>query len=257
MSDHYLDRGEARIHYQVHGEDTGAAALFLTHGFSASTEMWQANVAQLGQDRRVITWDIRGHGRTAVAPLADLYSQAASVEDMVAVLDACGVEAAAVGGLSLGGYLSLEFHRAHPDRVKALLLFDTGPGYRSDNGREGWNRYARAQAERFETEGIEALGESPEMRLGPHDPAGLALAARHILTQEGPEVIESLGTISVPTLVLVGERDTGFLAAADYMAARIPGARKVILPGAGHGANIDQPAAFDRTVRDFLASAGI
>ncbi len=254
MSEHHLDRGQARIHYEVHGEDTGSVPLLLTHGFSASTAMWRPNMEELARSRRVITWDIRGHGRTVVPPRAECYSQAASVEDMLAVLDACGVGTAAVGGLSLGGYLSLAFHHAHPERVKALLLFDTGPGYRGDGGREGWNHYARSQAERFEASGLDALGESPETRLGDHDPVGLALAARHILTQHGPEVIESLPSIAVPTLVLVGENDTAFIKAADYMAARIPGAKKVVLAGAGHAANIDQPAAFSRSVNEFLAT---
>jgi pimeloyl-ACP methyl ester carboxylesterase len=215
--------------------------------------MWQPNLSELAASRQVITWDIRGHGRTRVPPRPELYSQDASVDDMAAVLDVCGIQRAAIGGLSLGGYLSLAFHNRYPERVEALLLFDTGPGYRNDEGRRGWNNYAISQAERLEAEGLDALGSSPEVRLGDHDPKGLALAARHILTQRGPEVIESLCSIDVPTLVLVGELDKAFLKAADYMASHIPGAQKVVLPGAGHAANIDQPAAFNRAVEAFLA----
>lgn len=252
----YLERGEVRVYYEVHGEDTATLPLLLTHGFSASTAMWQPNLDELAARRRVVLWDIRGHGRTVVPPREDFYSQDASVDDMAAVLDSCGIDSAAIGGLSLGGYLSLAFYRAHPERVKALLLFDTGPGFRNDEGREGWNSYARAQAERLETAGLASLGDSPEVRLGLHDPEGLALAARHILTQRGPEVIESLPAIGVPTLVLVGESDGAFLKAADYMAAHIPDARKVVLPGAGHASNIDQPALFNRVVEDFLANLG-
>ena len=216
--------------------------------------MWEPNLADLTASRRVITWDIRGHGLTVVPAEPGSYSQDASVEDMAAVLDECGIDSAAIGGLSLGGYLSLAFYNRFPERVRALLLFDTGPGYRNDEARQGWNDYAISQAERFETAGLEALGDSPEVRHGDHDPAGLALAARHILTQHGPEVIESLGSVAVPTLVLVGERDKPFLHAADYMAGHIPGAQKVVLPGAGHAANIDQPAAFNRAVELFMAS---
>lgn len=248
-----VDRGDARIHYSVTGDGSGALPLLLTHGFSASSAMWQPNLAALSASRQVITWDIRGHGRTVVPAEPDLYSQDASVEDMSAVLDACGIESAAIGGLSLGGYLSLAFYNRFPDRVRALLLFDTGPGYRNDEGRQGWNDYALSLAERFEGAGLEALGDSPEVRYGDHDPAGLALAARHILTQHGPEVIESLGSVAVPTLVLVGQLDKPFLKAADYMASHIPGAVKVVLPGAGHAANIDQPDAFNQAVEGFLA----
>lgn len=250
----FVDRGDVRISYSVAGEGQGSLPLFLTHGFSASSAMWEPNLAELSASRQVVTWDIRGHGRTVVPARPRLYSQEASVEDMVAVLDACGIASAAVGGLSLGGYLSLAFYSRFPERVRALLLFDTGPGYRNDEGRQGWNNYALSQAERFENAGLEALGNSPEVQHGDHDPVGLALAARHILTQHGPEVIESLGSVAVPTLVVVGELDKPFLKAADYMARRIPGAKKVVLPGAGHAANIDQPEAFSQAVEGFLAS---
>jgi len=249
----FVDRGEARIHYSVAGERRESLPLLLTHGFSASSAMWEPNLAALSASRQVVTWDVRGHGRTVVPAKPELYSQDASVEDMAAVLDACGIESAAIGGLSLGGYLSLAFHNRFPERVSALLLFDTGPGYRNDEGRRGWNDYALSQAERFENEGLEALGRSPEVQRGDHDPVGLALAARHILTQHGPEVIESLGSIAVPTLVLVGDRDKPFLKAADYMASHIPGAKKVVLADAGHAANIDQPEAFNLAVEDFLS----
>jgi pimeloyl-ACP methyl ester carboxylesterase len=250
----FVDRGDVQLYCSVAGEDTASTPLLLSHGFSASSAMWKPNVGELAASRRVIMWDIRGHGQTVVPPRPELYSQDASLEDMAAVLDACGIERAAVGGLSLGGYLSLAFYNRYPERVAALLLFDTGPGYRNDEGRKGWNKYAISQAERLENAGLEALGNSPEVRLGVHDPNGLALAARHILTQEGSEVIESLDSIDVPTLVLVGELDSGFLKSADYMAGHIPGSEKVVLPGAGHAANIDQPAAFNRAVEDFLAT---
>ncbi|MBY0274172.1 alpha/beta hydrolase, partial [Candidatus Binatia bacterium] len=70
---------------------------------------------------------------------------------------------------------------------------------------------------------------------GPHDPAGLALAARGILVQHDARVLDALPRIRVPTLVVVGEHDRPFPAAADLMAAKIPGAEKVVLPGAGPG----------------------
>ncbi len=253
-SEGFVDRGDIRIRYSVAGEGQGALPLLLTHGFSASSAMWEPNLAELSAARRVVTWDIRGHGRTVVPANPELYSQDASVEDMAAVLDVCGIQRAAIGGLSLGGFLSLAFYNRFPERVRALLLFDTGPGYRNDDGRQGWNNYALSQAERFERVGLEALGNSPEVQHGDHDPTGLALAARYILTQHGPEVIESLGSVAVPTLVLVGELDKPFLKAADYMARHIPGAKKVVLPGAGHAANIDQPGGFNQAVEGFLAS---
>ena len=78
-----------------------------------------------------------------------------------------------------------------------------------------------------------------------------------MLTQSDARVIDSLPAIAVPALVVVGANDTPFLAASDYMAAKIPGAKKVVIAGAGHAANIDQPEAFNAAVLAFLAEAGL
>ena len=74
-----------------------------------------------------------------------------------------------------------------------------------------------------------------------------------MLTMTDGSLIGSLPQIAVPTLVLVGADDQHFLAAADYMAAKIPGAQKIVIPNAGHAANLDQPEAFNRAVAAFLA----
>jgi len=74
-----------------------------------------------------------------------------------------------------------------------------------------------------------------------------------MLAQHDSSLIDSLPDIAVPTLVLVGSEDKNFLAAADYMAGKIPGARKAVIPDAGHAANLDQPDAFNRAIEAFLA----
>src|SRR5207253_2648411 len=81
---------------------------------------------------------------------------------------------------------------------------------------------------------------------------GLAHAARGMLKQFDSRIIESLPNIKVPVLVVVGENDQPFLNSSDYMANQIPGGRKLIIANAGHGANIDQPDAFNRAVIEFL-----
>jgi len=114
---------------------------------------------------------------------------------------------------------------------------------------------ARDRGRDIDERGAAALdGRTAEQVAAEHrDLRGLSMAARHLLTQDGPRVIDSLPDIAVPTLVLVGADDTAFLAASDYMATKIPGAEKVVLPDAGHAANLDQPAAFNRAVLGFLA----
>jgi pimeloyl-ACP methyl ester carboxylesterase len=248
-----LDRGGVRIAYDIIPGPAEATPLLLTHGFGASRAMWRPNLAALTATRTVVTWDMRGHGQTDSPHDPKLYSHEHTVEDMVAVLDACHIPRSAVGGLSLGGFMSLDFHRTHPDRVRCLLLFDTGPGFKKEESRQAWNGFARRTADRLERDGTAALSSSPEVDRAAADVAGLARAARGMLTQQDAGVILSLRDITVPALVLVGADDTNFLAAADYMATAISHAEKVVVPDARHAANIDQPSAFNDAVVDFLA----
>ena len=251
-----FERDGVSIHYDVAGE---GPALLLSHGYSATAEMWRGQVLALSKAYKLITWDMRGHGRSDYPDDPAAYSEAATVADMAAVLDAVGAKRAIVGGLSLGGYMSLAFHLAHRDRVRGLLIVDTGPGYKNDQAREAWNKSAIRTAERYETEGLGRLAAgSPEMRTSHHRNAdGLARAARGMLTQRDARVISSLPAVTVPTLVVVGADDAPFLAASDYMVAKIPGAKKVVIEGAGHAANIDQPEAFNAAILRFLAEAGL
>ena len=153
--------------------------------------------------------------------------------------------------------MTLAFHVACPDRCKALMLFDTGPGYKNATARQGWNDTAEARARAFEEQGLEALGAGNEVRIASHRSArGLALAARGMLAQVDDRIIQSLPGITVPTLVLVGENDEPFRVPTDYMAAKIPGAVKVIVPAAGHASNIDQPEAFNKAVESFIDGLG-
>ncbi|MGE5595589.1 MAG: alpha/beta fold hydrolase [Hyphomicrobiales bacterium] len=247
-----LERDGVTIYYEDHGS---GFPILLTHGYSATAQMWRGQVAPLTANYRLITWDMRGHGQTDSPDDPAAYSEAATVDDMAAILDHLGIDRAVIGGLSLGGYMSLAFNLKYPQRTAALMLFDTGPGYKNPVAREGWNRTSIARAEAFESKGLAALGGGAEGRIAQHRSAqGLAHAARGMLAQFDSRVIESLPDIKVPTMVLVGEKDEPFIGGSQYMAAKIPAARLVTLPNAGHAANIDQPAAFNEAVLGFLGS---
>ena len=134
------------------------------------------------------------------------------------------------------------------------MLFDTGPGFKKDEARAKWNETANKRADDLDARGLAALNTSDEVRITKHrDAKGLAGAARGMLAQQNDRVIQSLDKIVVPTLVLVGANDTNFLAATDYMAAKIKGATKVVVPDAGHAANLHQPVLFNQAVEAFLA----
>lgn len=248
----YLDRDGVKIYYEVHG---AGPTVLLSHGYSATSAMWTPQLDALGASCRVVIWDMRGHGASDSPEDPSAYSEALTVADMAALLDAVDAPQAVIGGLSLGGYMSLAFYAAHPQRANALMLFDTGPGYRSDRGRDAWNRTAEQRAREFETHGLAALSAGGEVRVSLHRSArGLAHAARGMLAQRDGHVMAILPTIRVPTLVLVGALDEPFLAASDYMAAKIPSATKIVLADAGHASNIDRPRDFNAAVLDFLAA---
>ena len=248
-----IDRDGVKIYYEIHGS---GPPLILTHGYSSTSAMWNGQIEALSKQHQLILWDMRGHGQSDYPDDPNGYSEALTVADMAALLDEAGADSAIVGGLSLGGYMSLAFHRAHPERVRALLIIDTGPGFKKDDAREAWNRRAQETADRFEREGLAVLESQSRERssVSHRDASGLARAARGMLTQRDAGVIEMLPDIKVPSLVVVGADDTPFLAASDYMAAKIPDAKKVVIPSAGHAVNIDQPQAFIDAVLPFLDS---
>jgi pimeloyl-ACP methyl ester carboxylesterase len=247
-----LERPAGRIRYQVSG--SGAPAVLLSHGYAATSAMFAANVPAIAASHQVITWDLRGHGGSDYPVDPASYSPAEALNDMASLLTHCEQERAVIGGHSLGGYLSLDFALTFPDRVAGLILIDTGPGFRNDAARDNWNRRAEGTASRLAERGLSALGSSAELHAGEHrDASGLIQAARHTLTQRDSHVLEGLSRIAVPTLVVVGSDDEPFLAAADYMTGKIPLARKVVIPGAGHAPNVDKPELFDAALAGFLA----
>lgn len=251
-----LKRESGGIYYEVHGS---GPAVLMTHGYSATSQMWDGQVELLSADHTLIIWDMVGHGQSASPTDAATYASDEAVEIMAELLDINGFENAVIGGLSLGGYLSLAFHRAYPERTNALLIIDTGPGFKSDEARAEWNTYALEFGDGFLNEGLGVLAaRSPEMASARHNSVdGLVMAAKYSLTQHHPQVIESLPTIGVPSIVIVGANDEPFLNAANYMEVKIPGTTKVVIADAGHAVNIDQPAEFNRVISQFLTTHGL
>lgn len=246
----YLQRGNVKLNFEEAGH--GPPILF-THGFGATLRMFDPQVEALQDAYRVIRWDMRGHGESETPDIPAAYSQQRTVEDMAALLDDREVDRVVLAGMSLGGTMSLAYHLKYPDRVRALVLIDSGPGFRSDEPRDRWNQYAEHVAQSLEAGDVSALARSSETRRSKHRSlVCLAMAARGMMKQHGTHVIESLARIRVPTLIVVGADDHAFLPAADMMAARIPGAEKHVIPGAGHASNLDQTARFNELLLDFL-----
>jgi pimeloyl-ACP methyl ester carboxylesterase len=257
------------LHAEAHGE---GLPVLLSPGYCQTAENFRGQVEPLvAAGRRVILWDYRGHGRSDAPEDPERYSMARVVDDLGRVLAwGAGERPAVLGGLSFGGLASLHFALAHPERVKALVLIASGPGFKNPEAQQRWEAQVGRIADRLEARGFEgyvdgraaptAIGLRPELPAARHagrailaqNPRAVACFGRRV-SGPAPGVIDDLARIDVPALVLVGELDEAYLRAGEVMAARLPRAKHVRIPGAGHCVNIEAAAAFDRALAEFLA----
>jgi pimeloyl-ACP methyl ester carboxylesterase len=180
-----------------------------------------------------LCWDLRGHGQSESSEDPEDYARTFAVEDLARMIAHAGGSAdnpAVLIGHSLGGYLSLCAAIQYPRLVKALVLIATGPGFRDETAREQWNRYALSMD-------IGAEAHPAARQLGVHGDA---------------TVIDALGSIQVPTLVIVGSEDRRFLAAKDYLAGKIPNASGLVIAGGRHNVHKTHSAEVGRAIRSFL-----
>jgi pimeloyl-ACP methyl ester carboxylesterase len=257
-----------KLYAEACGE--GPAVLF-SCALCTTRENYRPQVGPLVEaGYRVVIWDYRGHGRSESPDGPGAYTMERVVDDLGCVLDwAAPGQAAVLGGLSFGGLASLHFALAHPGRVRALLLIDSGPGFKNPEAQARWTASIERVAGFVETRGLEsfveraaatAVGLRPELpatraaaaAIVDQNPSGLAHFARRIAGPAAP-VIDDLHRIEVPALVIVGEKDEPFLRAAEVMTARLPAAERFTVPRAGHMVNIEESEVFNAAVLRFLA----
>jgi pimeloyl-ACP methyl ester carboxylesterase len=256
------------LYAEAHGR---GIPLLLSCAYCTTHENFRPQVAPLvAAGARVVLWDYRGHGRSESPRAPEAYSMDRVVDDLGCVLDATAPGRAVLGGLSFGGLASLHYVLRHPERVAGLVLVGSGPGFKNADAQARWAEMVERTAAFLETHGLESflasrasltlVGARPELpaartaarAIAAQDPGGLALFGRRV-TSLAPSVIDELGRIEAPALVIVGEADEAFRRAAEVMAARLPRARHVVLPGVGHIANLEAEEAFNRLLCGFLA----
>jgi pimeloyl-ACP methyl ester carboxylesterase len=253
---------------EAHGE--GPPVLF-SCGYATTRENFRPQVAPLvDAGYRVLLWDYRGHGESDAPDDPDAYSMDKVLDDMADVLDGLAPGRAAVlAGFSFGGLASLHFALRHPERVRALALLDTGPGFKNPEAQQRWlaqtEKTATILAERgfdgfLASRGADtAVGRRRELpaaraaaaAIARQSVAGVAWFGRRV-SGLAPGCIDELPRIQAPALVLVGEEDEAFRRAAEVMAARLPKATQVVVPGAGHVVTLEEPEAVDRALLEFL-----
>lgn len=256
---------------QLYSRDVGSGTpLVLLHAFPLSSAMWLAQREGLAARFRVVTPDLRGFGGSplgAAEPSVDVMA-----DDVAALLDAKGIDRAVVGGLSMGGYVTLAFCRRHPDRVIGVVLADTKATADGDAARDARLR----TAERLEADkSVDVLLEELLPRLvGPTTMAQRALVYGRVrgLVQSAPpqaaawaqramaarpDALDLLPGLHVPALVLQGAEDEITTADdAHAMARALPNAELITIPRSGHLTAIEQPQLFNEAVGEFVAALG-
>jgi 3-oxoadipate enol-lactonase len=240
------------------------------HAAIADSRMWEPQWTSFAAHHRLLRLDFAGFGRTPIERLPVTHAR-----DLVGLLDELEISAASVVGASLGGRVALELAVARPDLVQALVLVDAGlPGVEWS---EAVRAYSAAEGEAV-TRGDLAAATDINLRMwvdGPRRDAGdvdagvraaVAEMQRCALELQAPcwdrlaedmlvpEINERLAEVQAPTLVLVGDEDVDDMhMLAERFAAEIPLARRATIPGAAHVPSLEQPAAFDGLVHEFLA----
>lgn len=256
------DVAGTRLAYEVVGS---GPCLVLIHGFALDMRLWDDHIDALAQRYQVVRYDMRGFGRSALP--AGPYTPAA---DLKALLESLDVSPAAILGLSLGGGVALTFALLYPELTRALILVDAmidGWGWSSE-----WNEQTGAVWTAGRTEGVAVAKERwlslPLFRPALEHPTVARRLSQMVADYSGwhwhnrdpqqrlvPPPIERLSSMMAPTLVIVGERDVpDFRAMADTLERGISGSRKVIMPGVGHMASMEDPARFNTIVSQFLAT---
>lgn len=256
--------GDVELAVEVRGD--GVPVLFV-HGFPLDRTVWRHQLAALSRVKR-IAFDLRGVGGSSTPTAADGYSLARYADDVVAVLDALGIRAAVVCGLSLGGYITFELLRRHPERVRALILADTKADADGADAKRARDELAVVAERQGPASVIEqmlprlvsptTLATQPEVVAQVRDMAerwsAASLTGALRVLRDRPDSTETLRAVRVPTLVFGGQDDAiAPPRATKAMAALVPGAQYHVIPAAGHLAPLEQPLATSRVLADFLA----
>lgn len=241
--------------------------VILLHAFPLDGRIWLDQARTLSDRNQVIVPDLRGFG-SAYAQLGSLAEIPIDLvaDDLAALLAERGIPRAVVGGISRGGYIALAFARKYPEQLAGLMLFDTRANSADTKETQTYSELVM----RLATEGISAAVDAMRTRLlGPETLArnpGLLSTVNAIIQSQKPDAVaaaalgmihrtdarQTLAHIGVPVLAMAGIDDAAY-ENTKAIAAGIPGARFIAVPGAGHLSILEQPEFAANAMRDFLA----
>jgi 3-oxoadipate enol-lactonase len=257
------------IGYDDQGDRDGTP-LVLVHGHPFNRSMWAPQVTEFTTSGyRVIIPDLRGYGESSVVP--GITPLEVFARDTAALMDHLSLDRVALGGLSMGGQIAMEFYRLFPGRVSALLLADTFPAAETPEGKVSRNTLA----DRLLAEGMGGYADEVINKMvAPYNVTALPEVAAHVLRMmrttppegaaaalrgraERPDYCELLTQVAVPALVVVGVDDEYTpVSDAEFMHKQLPDSTLAIIDGAAHMPNLERPAEFNAALRQFLARIG-
>jgi len=259
-------------HYEIYGS---GEPFFLHHGLTSSTQMWHPHLPWLIQKHQIILMDARGHGMTTAPSGDEHYSWQIMAADVNRLLEHLGIERAIIGGLSMGGGVSLAFALNYPEKVKALILCDSaGAGVRSPDmqvSREQMDRQMEERERMVREYGVVEMAyrsiasglapkpvlEDPVLqeeyieRMSRFSVNGSIHATRFVM-RTAVERVERVRELTMPTLVVIGDEDVGLLPAAQWLRDTLPNRRYALLTGVGHATSRYKPEAWRKAVLDFV-----
>jgi pimeloyl-ACP methyl ester carboxylesterase len=250
---------------EIHYRDVGVGfPVVLLHGYTGNSRNWALTVPALRDRFRVISPDHRGHGLSGKPRSEDAYSLAEMAEDMYKLLHLLAIHECHLVGHSMGGMIAQYVVLEHPELVRALVLEDTAAETLSMRNEYRNRLLAIAREEGMEAAFEEQLRLNPDPRLTANPQFVHLWREQFLMTGLDAYIacgnamatresrVARLHEITVPTLIICGERDEPFLAPSRVMHEAIPGSELVIIEGAGHGPQMETPAEFNRVLCGFL-----
>jgi pimeloyl-ACP methyl ester carboxylesterase len=263
----------ARIHYEEVGRGT---TIVFAHEFGADLREWEAQLRFFSRGHRCIRYNARGYPPSEVPEDPAQYGWEQARDDLLAVMDAAGVERAHVVGLSMGGYAALAFALAYPQRCLSIVPSAAGSGSILDAAQlEVWRQDCRMTGQRMIDAGMDGpsldIGHGPtRIQLKHKDPRGWQDFVDHLREHSGPgsgltmqryqggrptvyAFEEGLRRCEVPALLIVGDEDVPCLAPNLFLKRTMPRAQLAVVPATGHAVNLEEPATYNALVARFIA----
>ena len=263
---------------KLYYEETGSGiAIVFVHEFAGDYRAWEPQVRFFSRRYRCITYNARGYPPSDVPGDGERYSQDRARDDIRAVLDAFSLKTAHIVGLSKGGFATLHFGFTYPDRARSLVIAGCGYGAAPDK-RAQFAEEAENAARKFEGGMAKAAA---DYALGPtrvqfqnkdprgwkefadqlaeHSAAGSAHTLRGVQKRRPSlfDLLDRMKLITAPTLIMTGDEDWPCLEPALLMKRNIATAGLVVMPNAGHAINLEEPAAFNQHLADFLHAVDV